>query len=379
MGAGRRRALDRRAGRARRGADRPRDAARHPARRRRRRRAGVGPALRARRRHRARPRPDRALRPAARHRPASRPATCRRSSSRAPTCRGCSRPPRRAPRRRGCGRGSCSSRSAARTACGSSPTRAARCRCSSSPRRPRGGRAARPLAVVGVGARADRGPRRRRPARRRARLGPGPGVLAAGLPAPPRARHRVPGLPRAGVPGRRQGRARRAGDGDRRGQPRAGVGPDPGGAAAPAGVPRVGVRDRSRGQLRDAGPAPASQPARPRVGAAAEARPERARQRPAGRPASIGMQSALRAPGPDAPPPWPDATRAPFQAALERTLTGAPPDVLAPPVYGQLQAGASALPSPAASRRGCASSTSTRGCASPPRPARASCRSARSS
>ena len=58
----------------------------------------------------------------------------------------------------------------------------------------------------------------------------------------------------------------------------------------------------------------------------------------------VGMQSALRVPGPDAPPPWPDAARTPFQAALERTLTGAPPDVLAPPVYGQLQAGASALP-----------------------------------
>ena len=58
----------------------------------------------------------------------------------------------------------------------------------------------------------------------------------------------------------------------------------------------------------------------------------------------IGMQSALRVPGPDAPPPWPDAARTPFQAALERALTGAPPDVLAPPVYGQLQAGAGALP-----------------------------------
>ena len=92
----------------------------------------------------------------------------------------------------------------------------------------------------------------------------------------------------------------------------------------------------------------------------------------------IGVQSALRVPGPDAPPPWPDATRVPFQTALERTLTDAPPDVLAPPVYGQLQAGASALPR-RRSRPGCASSTWTRGCASPPRPARASCRSARSS
>ena len=58
----------------------------------------------------------------------------------------------------------------------------------------------------------------------------------------------------------------------------------------------------------------------------------------------IGIQSALRVPGPDALPPWPDAQRAPFQTALERTLTNAPPDVLAPPIYGQLQAGASALP-----------------------------------
>jgi hypothetical protein len=58
----------------------------------------------------------------------------------------------------------------------------------------------------------------------------------------------------------------------------------------------------------------------------------------------IGVQSVLRAPGPDAPPPWPDPTRLPFQAALERALTGATPDVLAPPVYGQLQASASALP-----------------------------------
>ena len=41
------------------------------------------------------------------------------------------------------------------------------------------------VAVVGVGARADRRARRRRPARRRARLGPRPGLLAAGLPAPP--------------------------------------------------------------------------------------------------------------------------------------------------------------------------------------------------
>ena len=66
----------------------------------------------------------------------------------------------------------------------------------------------------------------------------------------------------------------------------------------------------------------------------------------AGLPAAgvVGTQCALRVPGPDAPPPWPDAARMPFQAALERALAGAPPDVLAPPVYGQLQAGAEALP-----------------------------------
>jgi hypothetical protein len=58
----------------------------------------------------------------------------------------------------------------------------------------------------------------------------------------------------------------------------------------------------------------------------------------------IGVQNALRVPGPDAPPPWPEATRMPFQVALERLLTAGPPDVLAPPVYGQLQAGAGALP-----------------------------------
>jgi hypothetical protein len=58
----------------------------------------------------------------------------------------------------------------------------------------------------------------------------------------------------------------------------------------------------------------------------------------------IDIQSALRVPGADAPPPWADATRMPFQAALERTVTAAPPGVLAPPVYGQLQAGAGALP-----------------------------------
>ncbi|WP_028064031.1 hypothetical protein [Solirubrobacter soli] len=54
----------------------------------------------------------------------------------------------------------------------------------------------------------------------------------------------------------------------------------------------------------------------------------------------IGMQSALRAPGDDAPPPWPNA--APFQAALAQALNQ--PDVVAPPLYGQMQAGGTGLP-----------------------------------
>jgi hypothetical protein len=58
----------------------------------------------------------------------------------------------------------------------------------------------------------------------------------------------------------------------------------------------------------------------------------------------IGVQSALRAPGPDDPPAWPDAARMPFQTALERLLGTTAPNTLAPPAYGQLQAGASGLP-----------------------------------
>jgi hypothetical protein len=58
----------------------------------------------------------------------------------------------------------------------------------------------------------------------------------------------------------------------------------------------------------------------------------------------IGVQSALRVPGPDDPPAWPDVARMPFQTALERLLGATAPDVLAPPVYGQVQAGASGLP-----------------------------------
>src|SRR5207244_12358010 len=53
------------------------------------------------------------------------------------------------------------------------------------------------------------------------------------------------------------------------------------------------------------------------------------------------LQRALRAPGPDAAPAGPGPA---FQAALAQALTGGSPEVLAPPVYGQLQAGADALP-----------------------------------
>src|SRR5262249_4104027 len=58
----------------------------------------------------------------------------------------------------------------------------------------------------------------------------------------------------------------------------------------------------------------------------------------------VGVQSALRVPGPDDPPAWPDAARMPFQTALERLLGTTAPNTLAPPVYGQVQAGASGLP-----------------------------------
>lgn len=55
----------------------------------------------------------------------------------------------------------------------------------------------------------------------------------------------------------------------------------------------------------------------------------------------IEMQSALRAPGPDATPPGAGPA---FQTALARALADGSPDVLAPPIYGQLQAAASQLP-----------------------------------
>jgi hypothetical protein len=60
--------------------------------------------------------------------------------------------------------------------------------------------------------------------------------------------------------------------------------------------------------------------------------------------AVVGLESAMRIPGPDAPPPWPDATRIPFQQELEHVLDTPPADTLTPPVYGQIHAGAAQLP-----------------------------------
>lgn len=72
---------------------------------------------------------------------------------------------------------------------------------------------------------------------------------------------------------------------------------------------------------------------------------------PAAEGAVLGLQSALRVGdpdtsplGPDPLPPWPDQTRLPFQAELERLLTRAPQHTITAPVYGQVQARADALP-----------------------------------
>ena len=129
-------------------------------------------------------------------RPASRPATCRRSSSRAPTCRGCSRPPRPGRARTRLRPWLVLVAVRRRTARGSQP--GSRCPCWSSTTPP----AELPdlVAVVGVGARArSRGLRRRRAAADVLANDPGARVLAARLPAPPGARHRLPRLPRARV------------------------------------------------------------------------------------------------------------------------------------------------------------------------------------
>jgi hypothetical protein len=58
----------------------------------------------------------------------------------------------------------------------------------------------------------------------------------------------------------------------------------------------------------------------------------------------VGLESAMRTPGPDPLPAWPDQTRVPFQQELERLLDTPPGDTLTPPVYGQVHAGAAQLP-----------------------------------
>lgn len=60
--------------------------------------------------------------------------------------------------------------------------------------------------------------------------------------------------------------------------------------------------------------------------------------------AVVGMQSALRVPEDDTPPPWADETRIPIQAALERLLTTALEDTITAPLYGAEQAAAERLP-----------------------------------
>lgn len=60
--------------------------------------------------------------------------------------------------------------------------------------------------------------------------------------------------------------------------------------------------------------------------------------------ASLDVESALRIPGPDKPPPWPEESRVPFQEALERVLSEAPEDAVTAPVYGATQAGIDGLP-----------------------------------
>jgi hypothetical protein len=60
--------------------------------------------------------------------------------------------------------------------------------------------------------------------------------------------------------------------------------------------------------------------------------------------AVLDLESAMRIPGPDAPPPWPDNARVAFQQALERVLGTPPGATLTPPLYGREQAGSPQLP-----------------------------------
>lgn len=57
----------------------------------------------------------------------------------------------------------------------------------------------------------------------------------------------------------------------------------------------------------------------------------------------VDVESAMRLPGPDAPP-WPDDGRIPFQQALAGVLGTPPGATLRPPLYGQVQAGVAQLP-----------------------------------
>ena len=57
----------------------------------------------------------------------------------------------------------------------------------------------------------------------------------------------------------------------------------------------------------------------------------------------VDVESAMRLPGPDAPP-WPDDGRIPFQQALAGVLGTPPGATLTPPLYGQVQAGVAQLP-----------------------------------
>ena len=309
-------------------------------------------------------RADRPPRPARRAPPASRPATCPRSSSRARTSRGCSRPPRPARPGRGCGRGSCSWRSAAATAArlkpgsplpGAGARRPGRASCRTSRSRGRG---------------RTRRSRGSPPA-------PGPPTLLAADPGRACSRLVCPRslepdtaylacLVPAFAAGVKAGLGEPVPDDA---QLDAGVGRDTHRPAAAAGLRLLGVRHRARGELRDAGPAAAPGAARPHRRRSRRtstwARPAAA-CRP---PAVIGVQSALRVPGPDDPPAWPDAARMPFQTALERLLGTTAPDTLAPPVYGQVQAGASGAPG---GRHGAGLAARAQ-----PRPAAAGCRRGR--
>ena len=209
---------------------------------------------------------------------------------------------------------------------------------------------------------------------------PGPGVLAARLrrarssPTPrtwPAWCRRSPAGVKAGL-----GEPVTATD---EADARAGLEPDARRPAAAAGLPRLGVRHRPRGKLRDAGAALHPSPLDP-----ASARPpkldlQRGRQRPAGRRRDRRAERAARArPGRAAAVAGRGADAVPdrARAACSGRAPGRPRAAGLRAAAGRRERRSRRR---TASRPGCASSTSTRGCASPPRPARASCRSARSS